>query len=353
MSQSVTIVFPSLSITPWGGAKMIFFYANHLAEKDFKVRIAFDCKDTLKKYPLAEQIRRAVCRLLVAINPRWYPLSSNIDKLCVFGVNDETIPDSDHVVATAVDTAYPVALLGKSKGRKHYLIQDYETWGKSEKYVDDTFMLGMSNIVVSGWLFDLVFMKTGIKPTLVRNPIDEAVFYPDGEMRHSYQVAVLYHEGEHKGFNNLYSALCQVKEKFPELKVIAFGSPKRPNWMPEWFDYTQNASETQLRRIYSSSAIYACATKNEGFGLTLAESMFCGCALVSTAFLGVFEYADQSCAFLSAPGDVDALASNLLYALSHSEERKIIAEKGRANAIARCSMKNALEAIDKEFNADE
>ena len=43
--------------------------------------------------------------------------------------------------------------------------------------------------------------------------------------------------------------------------------------------------------ILNYASIFICSSINEGFGLTGAESMACGCALATTSYPAVFEYA--------------------------------------------------------------
>ncbi|WP_211279962.1 glycosyltransferase family 4 protein [Bifidobacterium eulemuris] len=346
----IVFVLPHFAKMPAGGYKMVFLYANHLASRGCKITICFDCKNALKKVWIPELVRKFICRFLVLYYPDWYDLRSDINKSCIFGIKDENLPDANHVVATAVETATPVAELSSRKGLKHYLIQDYETWVMSEDEVRRTYSLGMSNIVVSDWLAELVQEATGVKPTLIKNPVDESIFYPDEVDRQNHEIAALYHVQERKGFSDLFQALESAKKDVPDLIVNVFGTPDRPEWFPSWFRYTQNATPEQLRGIYSRSAIFACATRSEGFGLTLAESMFCGCALVSTSFKGVYEYANTSCALLSPVRCPASLADNLIMLLKDPEEARRIANLGKIHARRECSMAQAFKSLEEEFD---
>lgn len=348
-ATKVSFVLPGIARTATGGAKMVFIYANHLVEMGIDVTICFDCQNMLKQFPLPFFVRKVGARALVRRRPNWFVLDPRIEKLCVFGIDDATIPDSDHVVATWVGSARPVAALSAAKGIKHYFIQDYETWGTSAEEVEDTYRLGMSNIVVSDWLADIVERASGIEPRKVKNPIDGDIFFPTGEERHDHEVAVLYHPGEHKGFSDAFAALKLAREWVPDLEANIFGGPTRPEWLPEWCHYTCNASQEQLRSIYSRSSVFLCATINEGFALTCPEAMFCGCALVSTDFQGVHEYADDECALLSPVHDPESLSINLVRLLLDPSEARRIAALGNKRAREECSLPRALSAMEREF----
>lgn len=93
--------------------------------------------------------------------------------------------------------------------------------------------------------------------------------------------------------------------------------------------YTQNATETELRKIYNQSTIYMCPSVAESFGLTGAEAMACGAAYVASDYGGVHEYAeDGRNVLLSAPRDVDGLVNHVSYLFDHPEERIQLAETG-------------------------
>jgi glycosyltransferase involved in cell wall biosynthesis len=291
-----------------------------------------------------------MCQERVLKNPRWFPLDDRVNKRCIFDVNESAIPDSDDIVATAAVTWRSVSSLSVAKGEKHYLIQDQESWDLPEDEIRESYRCGMSNIVVSDWLYDIVRDASGVPPTLIKNPIDESVFYPDpGVEHHPNEVAVLYNTREHKGFADLYQALQIVRDAVPDLVVNAFGAPGRPDWFPEWIHYTSNADQTQLRTIYNRSAVYAGATVNEGFGLTYAEAMFCGCALVATRYKGIWEFADEKCAMLSPIHDSNSLANNVVTLLRDPQLARRLAEAGRTHAMSQCSRAKALEALRREF----
>ena len=56
--------------------------------------------------------------------------------------------------------------------------------------------------------------------------------------------------------------------------------------------------------------------------------MACGCALVSTAYKGVFEYASNENAMLSPINDSYALAENIIRLIENNELRFKLAHKG-------------------------
>ena len=330
--MKVTFVLPGISKRATGGNKIVFEYANRLVGRGHEITIVFWCdipNTRLGKLPGPMWSKRLINRVRNVYQPRWFPLDSRVHKVCAFAVDDMSVPDGDWVFATAVQTARGVASLSEGKGKKGYLIQDYETWDASEEEVRETYRFGMTNVVISKWLYDIVESVAPNTAHLISNPVDTAVFYDDGRGRNPNQVSVLYHEQEHKGFKYAYEALRLAKERVPDLHVEAFGVFDKPSYFPDWFTYTHKATPEQLRRIYSGSAAYVCASVNEGFGLTGLEALACGAALASTDYAGVHDYAiDGENALLSPTCDPEALADNLVAILCNPALRDRLGHRG-------------------------
>lgn len=141
-------------------------------------------------------------------------------------------------------------------------------------------------------------------------------------------------------------ALELVKKDYPDLHVNLFGVYNLPEDLPDWFSYTKNANSDQLFNLYNKSAIFVCASIEEGFGLTGAEAMACGCALVSTNYKGVYEYArDKENALLSPINDAEALARNIKKLIKNEDLRQKIAKQG-SNDLSYFSWKNAIDKFE-------
>lgn len=328
----IMFVLSGISKKPIGGFKVVYEYANRLAEHGNEITILFMCGKTLKSYHLPERVRRLIVKGLASYYPRWFPLSGSVNKMAVFDWTNEEVPDADAIIAVPNTSAELVYHLSDKKGKKYYLIQGFENWsGTSEDWLYHTYHLGMTNIVVSKWLKEVVDAHSETESLYIPNGLDFRVFGIDraiGE-RTDKSVAMLYHDNEIKGCRYGLEAIMILKEKYTDLKVRIFGIPKRPSALPDWIEYTRNASQEQLRNIYNQTAVFLCPTIYEGFGLTGAESMACGCALASTGYPGVLEYAvDHVNALLCPVKDAKALAKNVETLLLDQNLRIKIAKQG-------------------------
>ena len=120
-----------------------------------------------------------------------------------------------------------------------------------------------------------------------------------------------------------------LKEKIPDLKVIMFGLPERPADLPEWFEYHQQPEKSLLRKLYNTAAVFVAASRTEGMALPPAEAFICGCALCCTNIGGFGIYAiENKTALLSPVFDIDKLAENIEFLMTHDDVRIQFAKAG-------------------------
>jgi glycosyltransferase involved in cell wall biosynthesis len=347
--MKITFLVNNPSRHPFGGYKIIYLYANKLINNGHKVNILYHYDNPFNNYKMPNILRTFLCYILVKIGPTWFKLSPKVKQKCIKQVDDNTIPDADAIIATAVDTPQLIRYLSTYKGKKFYFIQHFENWVYDDQKVLDTYNLGFTNIVIAKWLKNIVDEETGRESTYIPNGIDSDVFHVEYEIknRNPFSIAMLYHDKEWKGSSDGLEVIYKLKNEYPKLTVYMFGVPKRPVNLPNWISYTKDASQKQLKRIYNSSAIFICSSWSEGFGLTGAESMACGCALVSTDTEGVREYAvDKVNSLLCQPRDIDNLYLNVKSLIYNDELRIKLAVKGANDIKEYLSLNNSANLFE-------
>lgn len=314
--MQICFILPVAHRTPVGGYKIAFEYANRLSDAGHKVSLLFLNDELLAKYHLPKFVDRELCRFLTKIRPNWFSLNKRINKISSLDKEaNDAIHYSDVLIFTAVETVLKLwHKVSKINCKKVYFIQDYENWNVLDEKCQETYGLGMTNIVISKWLKDIVDEFSRKPSILIRNPIDLSLYkvnvLPDERKLHT--IGVLYHTMPHKGFKYALLAVKKLKEKYSDLEVYIFGVYEKPKGLPSYCTYLRGASQYQTVEIYNKVSVWLCATVDEGFGLTGLEAMACGDVLVSTAYTGVFEYAkDGYNALLSPVKDVDALVKNV------------------------------------------
>jgi glycosyltransferase involved in cell wall biosynthesis len=139
---------------------------------------------------------------------------------------------------------------------------------------------------------------------------------------------MMYSSVEFKGSRDGIAALQIVKEKFPDLRVVLFGTGRRSSRIPRWMNYVRNPPQRQiLEEFYNQSSIVVSPSLTEGFALPPAEGAAAGCAIVATDSGGIRDFAEHGVtALLSPPGDPLALADNLCQLLVDDDMRVHLAQ---------------------------
>lgn len=347
----VAFVLPKPPYKINGGYKIVYQFAGGLAQRGYKISIYYDLDRGANSRGIPRIFWYSMKKMLFPFF-RWYNLPDIIQEKVVYDINDKYLEDQDAIFATALCTSSKVDKLSNAKFKhKYYLVQGFEAWaGVTKEQVYATYNFNMDIVTISRYLYDKVIKETCNKVYLIRNGIDFSEMGVDIpiEKRNSLSIAFLYHASPVKGTWMSLNVVNMLKVEYPDLSVKCFGTVKpRPHDLPEWIEYTANASRVQVRNILNESAIFLCGSVNEGFGLTGAESMACGCALVSTAYPAVYDYAvDKRNALLSPINSPMEMFENAKMLLMDYKQRIEIASAG-VNDIHLLDFNRSIDQLDE------
>ena len=347
--MKITFVLPGPARKPVGGYRVIYEYAGRLAARGHQVSVVHCITAPHMRYRTPLLVRSIGHRLLRSHVPKWFGFRSTVDLRLVSEISDERIPDADAVVATWWGTAYAVSKLSKSKGAKFYLIQGYEIWDWDEALVHESYKLGLSNIVIARWLKEAVEHAGGEVAAVVPNGMSFDLFELSThiESRDPLSVAMMYHEGAHKGSGDGISALELARKRFPELEATLFSVYPKPSSLPDWITFVHNPPQAELAQVYNRHAIFISPSLTEGWPLPPAEAMRCGAAVCATDIAGHREYAiDGETALLSPPKNPEALAANIMRLIDDQDLRISLATRGHAH-IGQFTWERAVNAFEK------
>lgn len=332
--KKITFLLPKPSLTPAGGYKVVFEYSNMLVKDGYLVSIVYPSllrgKITLKS--LYNSIKNYIKFYLLKYRLRdsWFSIDAQVVQKMLFRISERYLPKSDVYIATSVETAMDLNEI-KTDAHMMYLIQHFESWITSDENVIQTYSNGMTNIVISRWLFNIVSQYSS-NCTLIPNGFNFSIFntYMLPINRNKFNLMMLYHNIDWKGCNDSFAALEIVKSIYPECHVTIFGVPNRPDFLPDWYHYVQTPTPETLNSLYNNASIFLGASWYEGWGLTIGEAMACSCAVVCTDNDGYKEMAiDGKTALLSPIKQPKMLAENILKLIENDDLRLLIAENGR------------------------
>lgn len=330
--KNVTFCIEGCAIKPSGGQKVIFEYANMLSMNGVNVNIVFPSMNNLYQLPIPVKCRVALCKLLTdALHwwPNWFKLDENIKTITTQGYDARYFPDADIIVATGANTAKPVSNLPERCGKKFYFIQDFENWLMSDDEVLNTYNLNMTNITISNWLKEIVDSYSNTNSYLIQDGINTDIFNITNSKRVNHSIVFHYRSAENKGCKYALEVVKRLKEIYSDLVVEVISSEKKPKNIPKFCNYHLRIKPEEVSAINNKTEIFICTSIEEGFGLPGLEAMACGCAVVSTSYKGVLEYAiDGENALLSPVKDVDAMVENIVQLFENDDMRKKISKNG-------------------------
>jgi L-malate glycosyltransferase len=333
----ITFVLPGYASSPVGGFKVVYEYSNRLAQRGHQVTVAHALRLSSPAPPNLYRVLRRKGREIrdSFIKPEigWFPVDKRVRLVVVPELARARIPDGDVIFATAWQTAEFILHYPSSKGRRLYMVMDFDPWLGPRDRLEATWRWPFSKVTISKWLYNRVTATAGATTDIVNIPVgvDHHTFRLKGPISfRPKRAAMLYGLSSYKVPQDGLRALEIVKARHPDLEVSIFGpASQRPEDVPLWAAYRGNVAETELVEIYNGARIYVCCSIAEGFAFPPAEAMACGCAVVSTDCGGIREYAEHEVnALLSPPQEPQALAANIIRLLENEDLRRCLARAG-------------------------
>jgi len=336
---------------PIGGYRIVYEYANRLADRGYDVSIVFLNDNALNRFHLPPFMKKSVVELFTKIEPRWFKFHKNVKKVSSTSAELESVISKCEIaIGTGANTIYPtIELFYNSK--IVYFVQGYESWIYSEEELRKTYGLDLEIIVIAEWMKQIID-EYAIRPSvLIKNPIDTGLYTVSNRKREKFSIGLLYHTDPNKGFKYSYEAICELKKMYPELNVKMFGTFKPDFVLPDWIEFTYNASFEDTVTIYNSISVFISSPVIDGFGLTGLEAMACGAVLVCSEYKGAKEYAiDNYNALISPIGDIEKLISNVKKVFDDDGLRNRLMENG-VNTAKKFSWQNAVDLFDNTLKS--
>lgn len=319
--MKVTFVLPYAGLA--GGTKAISRLCEGLIERGHEVLVV---SEPFQQPGLKTRLRQYKAALLSGNSlPRFVPEPNHIDWAGIphvirdnnLPVTDDDLPDADVVVATWWRTAEPVSKLSASKGVKAYFMQDYGAPGMTLEQIVPTWRLPLHLITMAEWLAQLIVEKVGQRQVDVTPcGVDLNLFSTRKHTRSKCQtptIGFLYREHLVKGYDIVRDAFVEARRMVPNLRLLTYG-PHTPNDLPlpDGMEFRLRPTENELPDIYGSCDAWLFASRGEGFGLPILESMACATPVIATPVGAASEIISHGGGVLCGHEDAEDMAKRIV-----------------------------------------
>ncbi|HYI60328.1 MAG TPA: glycosyltransferase family 4 protein [Acidimicrobiales bacterium] len=165
-----------------------------------------------------------------------------------------------------------------------------------------------------------------------------------------------------KGLSYLLEALAKLRVERPELHLTVIGRKKEGGKSAETIDrlgltdhveFVTGVPDQRIVELYSEAELAVVPSLYEGFSLPAIEAMSCGVPVVATTGGALPEVvgADGETALLVPPGDAEALAAKIAWALDHPGVRRKVGAAGRERVKAQWSWRHTAERTVEQYRA--
>ncbi len=319
--MKITFVIPCLTIS--GGIRVVATHAKYLRDKGHDVFIIVPKPKHKHFLPSLRSFIKNRSFLADDYSDSTYfeinQLSVHISKTS--DIQESDLPDADFIVATWWETAEWIAKFSDRKGQKIYFVQHHEIVidHQRQNRVKATYRLPFPKVTISQWLVNLMIEEYGNNRNdvyLVPNSVDTSLFNAQARSKNRKPViGFMYSDLVWKGSDICLGAIQLVRDRFPEVSVVAFSSvyssSKIP--LPPEVEFSFRPPQNTIRDIYASCDVWLCGSRSEGFSLPILEAMACRCPVVSVSTGIAPEIIRPGInGFLAPVEDIESLASYLI-----------------------------------------
>lgn len=165
-----------------------------------------------------------------------------------------------------------------------------------------------------------------------------------------------------KGLRYLLEALAKLRVERPEMSLTVIGRPKEGGQsaktihdlgLTDHVHFVSGVPDERIVELYSEAELAVVPSLYEGFSLPAIEAMSCGIPIVATTGGAIPEVvgADGETGFLVPPGDSEALAAKIAYALDHPELAAKVGMAGRKRVGEHWSWRHTAEKTVEQYRA--
>ena len=312
---------PTLS----GGIKSNRLIAEAMARRGHSVTTSF--LPPSRPWPRPWRVRSFYKRLRLGIGEKHFPHhlqhgEITLNQMPTHRLDPSKIPDADVTFASWWAVWKQVQGWPESKGLKVHYVRHYELHGGDPEEVISAYKLPGPCVVISSWL-QRVLEELGRKDIVrVPNGVDWTQFDSRSRMKSKRPTIGMLMGRSFKDTPTGLRAINRLQKKYPDLRVIAFGTMPIANEfeIPSCVEYHQKPLQDKIACLYQETDCWVITSSSEGFGMPGIEAMASHCPVVSTRCGGPSDFIREGInGFLVDVGDDEMMADRISTVLDFNE----------------------------------
>lgn len=337
--MKINFLLPHLKLS--GGVHVTMTFADLLARRGHQVIVAVEDK-SMKRY----------LRIFFSAHHRLLPNNSAVK---IIKVKDfAKLPEADVFFADSWKVAQKLYELNIGAATFQYLQHDERLYHGNPAEVEKVYRLPLKKFVNATWIYDAL-KKIGQDSVILFNAVDCELFNPDKRSRPNddkeIKILLLHHTYGWKGTQDGISIVNDLKKKYPNAKLVLYGTRTKKIDLP-YDEYYYDATGEDLARVFANSDIYLGCSIDDSRPIAHRWAMASGAALAIYDNMSVQDYASNGeTALIAKKGDAQNLSQKLEEFIVNPDIRKKIANNALAYVRDLPSwedLTNKLENIFKE-----
>ncbi|MGD0976847.1 MAG: glycosyltransferase family 4 protein [Minisyncoccia bacterium] len=311
----MTINFLLPHLKPSGGVSVSITFADELSKRGHIVVVAVESRSWTRYFKNLYNN---------------HPLLSKNSKAKLIRVKSfADLPDADIFFADSWKVAKKLYGLSTKGAKFEYVQHDERMYHGDPKTVEEVYRLPLKKMVNATWLYKIFKEEFNEETEILFNAIDCNLFNPnkrDREPNDKYvKVLILHHDYKWKGTKEGVEIVQNLKRKYPELKLILFGT--RQGKIDYFCDeYHYNVFGENLAKLFANSDIFLGPSIDDSRPLPHRWAMASGSALSIYDNVSTDDYVlNGTTALIAEKGNKENLSAKLEQLITDPDLRKKIA----------------------------
>ena len=297
--MKINFLLPHLKLS--GGVHVVLTFADELSQRGHDVVVAVESESPTR-----------YIRNLFHGHP-FLPAHSKVKIARVKSFSDLQV--ADVFFADSWKVAEKLHALKVNGAKFQYVQHDERMYHGNHADVDQVYRLPIKKFVNATWLQEIFKKEFNTKTEILFNSVDCELFHPNKRNRKAgdsdIRILMLHHDYSWKGTQEGVRIVKALQKKYPEIKLILYGTRLKEIDVPH-DEYYYNCFGEKLAHLFANSDIYLGCSMDDSRPIAHRWAMASGTSLVMYDNVSSGDYSlDGTTALIAKKGDEEDLSKKL------------------------------------------